>query len=43
MKVAPVSADTIASDASLADVTSSVAPVTVAPKTPTRDKRAEAN
>jgi hypothetical protein len=43
MKVAPVSADMIASDAPLSDVTSSVAPVTVAPKTPTRDKRADAN
>ena len=43
MKVAPASADMIASDAPLSDVTSSVAPVTVAPKTPTRDKRAEAN
>ena len=43
MKVAPVSADMIASDAPLADVTSSIAPVTVAPKTPLRDKRVEAN
>src|SRR6266851_4518989 len=43
MKVAPVRADMIAGDAPLSDVTSSVAPVTAAPKTPTRDKRAEAN
>ena len=43
MKVAPVRADMIVGDAPLSDVTSSVAPVTAAPKTPTRDKRAEAN
>jgi Protein of unknown function (DUF2865) len=40
MKVAPVSAEMIASDAPLSDVTSSVAPATMAPK---RNKRAEAN
>jgi hypothetical protein len=44
MKVAPVSAETIASDAPLSDATSSVAPVVAAPKaSPLRDKRAEAN
>jgi hypothetical protein len=43
MRVAPVRADMIASDAPLSDVTSSVAPVTVAPKTPPRNKRADAN
>jgi hypothetical protein len=40
MKVAPVRADMVASETPLSDVTSSVTP---APKTPTRDKRAEAN
>jgi hypothetical protein len=40
MKVAPVSAEMIASDVPLSDVTSSVAPATMAPK---RNKRAEAN
>jgi Protein of unknown function (DUF2865) len=40
MKVAPVSAEMIASDAPLTDVTSSVTPATTTPK---RNKRAEAN
>src|SRR6266446_10455932 len=43
MKVAPITAEKLASETPLSDVTSSVAPVTAAPKTPTRDKRAEAN
>jgi hypothetical protein len=44
MKVAPVSAETVASDAPLSEVTRDVLPVTVVPKgTPARAKRAEAN
>jgi hypothetical protein len=44
MKVAPVIAETVASDAPLADVSRDVLPVTVVPKTSAaRAKRAEVN
>jgi hypothetical protein len=44
MKVAPVTAETVASDAPLAEASRDVIPVTVVPKAaPARAKRAEAN
>jgi hypothetical protein len=44
MRVAPVTAETVASDAPLSDISRDVMPVTVVPKgTPARAKRAEAN
>jgi hypothetical protein len=44
MKVAPVTAETVASDAPLSDISRDVMPVTVVPKaSPQRAKRAEAN
>jgi Protein of unknown function (DUF2865) len=43
MKVAPVRADMIASEAPAADVTSGITPTATTPKPSSRDKRAEAN
>jgi hypothetical protein len=43
MKVAPVRADMISSDASLTTGSVAAAPLVITPQAPTRDKRAEAN
>jgi Protein of unknown function (DUF2865) len=43
MKVAPVRADTIASDTPPSDASAPTAPLVIAPQVPARDKRAEVN
>ena len=43
LKVAPVRADMIASDASLSTASTPAAPLVITPQSPVRDKRAEAN